>query len=197
MAVETADPSSAAAPDVFAPSSRPVNWWSVVLKVAISLGAVALVLMNVDLTSALGKLRQQNPWLVAGAVAVMLGQVALGALRWHVIRRGLGAHVAYRNSFDLFYIGGFFSTYVWSAISGDVVRAWLSYRAGVRPSVAINSVVLDRVVIIAGLTVMMLVSTWWFYGHFGFGWETWFPAALAMALLCGITMGALADRLPA
>jgi uncharacterized membrane protein YbhN (UPF0104 family) len=56
------------------------------LKLAISASAVAVVVAALDVPAAIARVANQNPSGLALAAAAMLAQIALGALRWHVVR---------------------------------------------------------------------------------------------------------------
>jgi len=166
------------------------------LKLAISASAVAVVVAALDVPAALDRVANQNPSGLALAAAAMLAQVALGALRWHVVRVKTSIRSSFAETFRIYYIGSFFSSYIWSGISGDVMRVWLTWRGGAGREAAVYSTILDRVALIAGVAAIMLVTSPWSFVRFGFGIEGWLPCLVAAALLLGIAGLAQFDRLP-
>jgi uncharacterized membrane protein YbhN (UPF0104 family) len=166
------------------------------LKLAISASAVTVVVAALDVQAALARVATQNPIGLALAAAAMLAQLALGALRWHVVRVRSGIRSSFVETFHIYYIGSFFGSYVWSGISGDVMRVWLTWRGGADREAAVHSTILDRVALIAGVAAIMLVTLPWSFVRFGFGIEGWLPCLVAAALLLGIAGLAQFDHLP-
>src|SRR3954468_2291055 len=124
VAVRTADQVEAY-PDQ-APS-RQSSWGFTFLKIGLSALAIGLVLHTVDLSAAWARMAGQDVWYLLAAVGVMLLQICVGGLRWHVILKRLHAPARALTSLQLFYIAVFFNTCLWGAV-GDVVRGGLSYR---------------------------------------------------------------------
>ena len=167
-----------------------------VAKLAVSAVAIFLVLRVIDFEHAFKRLEAQNALLVVFALLAMVVQLFLGAWRWHCVRRGLGVDVRYPNTLRLYAIGSFFSTYVISGVSGDIMRGWLSFKAGIDPARAANSVILDRVVVLAGIAIMLLPALPWFFVTFGTGIEGWAPAVAAAGLFLAVFATSQARRLP-
>ena len=124
-------------------------------------------------------------------------QLVLGAWRWHAVRRGLGIEATFGNSMRLYSIGSFFSSYVISGVSGDIMRGWLSFKSGIDPARAANSVILDRVVVLVGIAVMMLPAMPWFFPYVGTGDRGMAPALAAGGLFVAVIATSPARRLPA
>jgi glycosyltransferase 2 family protein len=167
-----------------------------VLKVSLSILAIATVLMTVDLSAAWHRMVNQNIWLLVLAAAIMSIQIGLGGLRWRVILKELGAPTKLWHSLRLFYIAAFFNSYLWSSIGGDVMRAWLSHRAHVNASTAVTSVLLDRVAAVAGVALLVLATAPLFMTRAGYIVSGFVPAGIALAGLAGIYVVAQVHRLP-
>jgi uncharacterized membrane protein YbhN (UPF0104 family) len=163
----------------------------------LSVLAIGLVVSTVDLSSAWRRAATQNLWLVLAAAGITTVQIAIGSLRWHVVLRRLGVPTTFQESLRLFYIATFFSACLWGAMSGDVVRAWLSSRDRGNITTIILSVVLDRVAALAGVAILVLVTAPWFIARVGSGTIALLPLGLAAAGLAGIALVAQLDRLPA
>jgi uncharacterized membrane protein YbhN (UPF0104 family) len=127
-------------------------------KVGLSALAFGIVAFTVDLSDAWQRMAQQNLWLATAAAGLILAQIALGAVRWHVILTQLGVRPALSDSLRLYYIAVFFNACLWGAVAGDVVRGWLAYRARIGSTTAISSVVLDRVAAVAAVAVLVLAT---------------------------------------
>jgi uncharacterized membrane protein YbhN (UPF0104 family) len=165
-------------------------------KLAVSVGAIFLVLRMVDFDTAFRRAEAQHLPLIFVGLVVMGLQLVLGAWRWHAVRRGLGIEATFGNSMRLYSIGSFFSSYVISGVSGDIMRGWLSFKSGIDPARAANSVILDRVVVLVGIAVMMLPAMPWFFLTFGTGIEGWAPALAAGGLFVAVIATSQARRLP-
>jgi uncharacterized protein (TIRG00374 family) len=168
----------------------------VAAKLGLSILAVAAICYSVDFAAVWQHLSQFNPSLGAAAGLAIAVQIVLGGIRWKFILQRLGAALTARAAIRLFYISVFFNMFVWGAVSGDVLRAWLTARSGVMPADAVNSVILDRVAAIAGVAILMLGTLPWLCTQpvqaailVGFG-------AAGIAILIGMKVVALLQRLP-
>jgi len=177
---------------------RPVTtpWRFTALKIALTALAIAVVLHSVDLASAWQRLSGQRFGLVLLAAAVFVAQIVVGGLRWHVIVKRLALRADLAESVRLYYIGNFFNTWLFGAVGGDVVRAWLSYRVHASVRAAALSVVLDRVAALAGIAILVLVTAPVYTSRIGNSAAVLALAALAAGGLVGIVAVAQLDRLP-
>jgi glycosyltransferase 2 family protein len=164
-------------------------------KIAFTALAIGWVALTVDLSAAWQRMQQQVFWIAALAAGLILLQIALGALRWHLILRQLGARVAFPDSARLFYIGAFFNVYLWGAVAGDALRGWLIYRAQANAATAVGSVVLDRVASVVAAALLVLATAPLFGERAGFIFAA-ILAAVAAGLLGGILLAAQVHRLP-
>lgn len=182
-----------------ASGAKPSRWARALfpLKAGLSALAIAYVLTTIELGSAWQHMSRQNLWLLAAAALIMVLQVGLGAMRWHVILKRLGATPRVGISLQLYYIAAFFNYCVWGGpVSGDVVRAWQSARSRADARTAVNSVILDRVAMLASMAVLLLATAPWSLARVDYSWTAVVPAVLAAAVLVGIVIGAQFERLP-
>jgi uncharacterized membrane protein YbhN (UPF0104 family) len=164
-------------------------------KVGLSALAFGIVAFTVDLSDAWQRMAQQNLWLATAAAGLILAQIALGAVRWHVILTQLGVRPALSDSLRLYYIAVFFNACLWGAVAGDVVRGLLAYRARIGSTTAISSVVLDRVAAVAAVAVLVLATAPLFGARAGYPLAAAL-AAVAAGLLAGVLVVAQSYRLP-
>jgi uncharacterized protein (TIRG00374 family) len=136
-------------------------WRFTLLKVVVSVLAIGVVLRNVDLGDAWQRMANQDLRLLLAAVGILVVQICIAGLRWHMILKGLGAPAAVIDSLRLYYISAFFSACLWGAVSGDVVRVWLSSRATMSARTATISVILDRVAALAAVAFLVLGTAPW------------------------------------
>jgi glycosyltransferase 2 family protein len=167
------------------------------LKIALSVLAFGAVAFSVDLPAAWEHAANQSIAYVGVSAFILSLQLLLGGLRWHAILGRLGANPSLRESVRLYYISAFFNAYLWGAVGGDMLRAWLTYRRELSAKTAINSVVLDRVAALAGVAILVLVTAPMFFSRAGNTLPMYVPLALACGGLVGIAMMANLRRLPA
>jgi uncharacterized protein (TIRG00374 family) len=125
------------------------------LKLAVSALLLALMLRHVEWRPSEAQLTAASIWLLACAGALLAIAVSVAAWRWQLVLRvgggafGLGRLVPYA------FVGYFFNQALPSTIGGDGVRAWLIYRDGASASLAVRSVIIERVL---GLMVLLAFS---------------------------------------
>jgi len=177
--------------------SRRWSWLITALKIGLSVFAFAIVAFSVDLSAAWERAANQSiPYVILSA-AILSVQLLLGGLRWHAILARLGANPSLRESVRLYYISAFFNAYLWGAVGGDMLRAWLTYRRQLSAKIAVNSVVLDRIAAIAGLALLVLATAPVFFARVGNTLPMYIPLGLACAGLAGIIVTANLRRMPA
>ena len=124
------------------------------LRAAVSIGIVAYILVDVDTDDLVRTLASVRPAPFAGALALYLVGQVLSAYKWSLLGRSVGYLRPVAEYTRFYFIGMFFNLFGPSTIGGDVVRA-LYLADGHRPSIAINSVVFDRV---SGLVLLMALG---------------------------------------
>lgn len=131
---------------------------SLLTKLALMLLIFWFVAEGVDMQEVDKMLRLQNRSAFIWASFFFMVQVALGAVRWRAIMvalAGSGARViSYLQAFRFFYISVFFNCCLPGTVGGDVVRVWLIKSENVPLPLAINSVVIDRMIALLALGVM-------------------------------------------
>ncbi len=129
--------------------ARGVARW--LLRVGVSAGIIAYILVDVDnsdLRGALAAVRLRD--LILPVVIFLAGQV-LSGIKWGMLGRSVGLDKSWLEYVRFYYIGAFFNVFGLSTIGGDVVRG-LYLGDGRRPVLALNSVIFDRV---TGLALLM------------------------------------------
>jgi glycosyltransferase 2 family protein len=197
----TADSTEAAA--AAAPARRSRARLFTFVKLTLSALALCFLALKVDLAAVWQHMASQSIWLVAAALIALSAQIVLGALRWRTILESLGACAPLPELMRVFYVAAFFSNWMWGgAVAGDGVRAWLSLRMQMRVMRAVTSVILDRVVAVAGVAILVILTAPLFAAQLGdaatawAAWTPWAPAAAAGALLIGIGVATQMYRLP-
>src|SRR5438552_16013613 len=132
--------------------NRPVLWRRLLeggrarwlLRVAVSIGIVTYILVDVDTEDLVRTLASVRPAPLAGALALYLAGQALSAYKWSLLGRSVGYARPVGEYRRFYFIGMFFNLFAPSSIGGDVVRA-LYLAAGDAPGLVVNSVALARV----------------------------------------------------
>lgn len=173
------------------------RWLPWLLKGGISLGLIAWVLSKVDLASAWNQALTIDPAMAWTAVALMLVQIGLGAVRWGMVLRALDAAFHWTRTVTVYYIGIFFSIVLPGAVGGDAVRMWFARRSGLSLATAISSVMLERAMTVFALVLLVCLTQPILLHRLPNLPGAWvFPVLLAICVL-GILTLATMDKLPA
>src|SRR5438105_1077773 len=124
-----ARPAGSLAPQGIQPERRGRDALLLGVKIGFSALAVATIYYSVDFSAAWHRASNLDARLILAAAMVMMFQIACGGLRWKYVLARLGTPLATAEALRLFYISAFFNTCSWGAVSGDIIRVWLSYRA--------------------------------------------------------------------
>ncbi len=111
--------------------------------------------------------RQPIHWLpFAAAAAILLGSVLLTFVRWYLLVRAQGLPFTLRQAVRLGLVGYYFNTYLPGSVGGDVIKAVFITREQSRRTVAVATVIIDRVVGLWGLCwlVALLGAGFWAIG---------------------------------
>ena len=154
------------------------------LKVVLSLGLLAFVLLSVGAKDAFNALRGFDwRFLVVAFVLFQLGLV-IRAYRWLVLQRALGVSVTYSRLVVLYFVGFFFNTFLPSGFGGDVVKMFELAQHSRRGAESVSGVLAERIVGLLASCLLALVGL-------GFGFRlvplpvTVVIAALTLAILGG------------
>lgn len=172
------------------------RWGPWALKFALSGALIWYLLRKVDLAAAWDRAQGIDPSMLALALALMLAQVAVAALRWLTVVRAIGAELSFFRLFSFFYIGAFFNIVLPGAVGGDAVRIWKSHRAGLSLGAAVNSVMLERVATVFGLVLLVAATQPFLLGRIEDQSGAWVFPALSGISLVGIAGLMMLDRLP-
>lgn len=137
------------------------------LKMGVSAGLIAIMLHAFDVKGVADHLLKASPWSLAAVVVISIAMAPVHAARWLIVVRAAGGRLAWGPATQMVLIGYFFSQALPSAVGGDAVRMWCAYRAGLRASDAVNSVVLDRVIALVGLMLLGVLSLPWLSDRVG------------------------------
>ena len=134
--------------------------WFFAGKLLITGCLLAWIFAKADVRSIGERLQNGRLDLIAAATALIFLNVPLVSLRWWLLLRASAVtrHVPYWLSLRASYLGLFLGQILPGAVGGDVVRAWIAYRQGLRPGVVLASVMVDRLSAVLGLVAMCVLS---------------------------------------
>lgn len=126
----------------------------IVLKIAVTTMLLWYLFVNIDLGSVVSQLRSMHSLWVAAAIAILMAQLLLTGVRWHLVGKLVAAEMALPQALRLMLIGQFFSQLLPSSVGGDAVRAWIASHEGIPLGRAVVGIFCDRV---TGLVVVVLI----------------------------------------
>lgn len=168
-------------------------------KIGLSLGLLLILLRAVSWDSISTAFLQSQPsWVLFSLIAAIV-QIVVSAWRWQFLLRALGVRAPSLKALVYYYfVSGFFNNFAPANLAGDAVRVGSLYRDG-RDGIALtSSVVLERLMNLAGLG---LLCAWVFVARplpitLGLkGWLIW--GALGALICCGVACAWLWLRAPA
>jgi len=133
------------------------------LRIVISLGLIAWILMKVDKKQLLESFRSLNPWLLLASVVAYFAVNAICNWRWQLLLSARGIKSGYWKLLRYFLNGLFFGNFLPTTVGGDLARAYLVAEDCKGKSEALASVLVDRFiglfgVIITGIIGLILVA---------------------------------------
>lgn len=134
-----------------------------ILRIAISLGVLALFLSQVEIERVLLLLRQMDwlPFLVA--LALFLSGSFVRAYRWGVLVWALDVAASWWRLVDLYFVGTFFNQFLPTGMGGDAVKMYELAQDDHKAAAAISSVLVDRFLGLFVLFAMALLAL--LFGH--------------------------------
>jgi uncharacterized protein (TIRG00374 family) len=130
----------------------------ILLKAGITLGLFYALVTRIDLNATVGLMTATDWRSVLGIVGVMVLQVIVAVFRWYRIMISKGVHISVRRSARYFWLGLFFNQLLPSSIGGDAIRGYCLVRDGQSVGRATLSVLLDRILGMAGLVVLIALA---------------------------------------
>ncbi len=150
------------------------------LKVALSVAALGAVLLTADLGQLWATLQSADWPVLLVAVGLTQGGIVLRALRWNALLEAQGNALPLRRLIGLYYIGALFSGILPSGFGGDLVRIYEVSREETTGTLAVSTVLWERLIGLLVLFCVALVALPWSWGMV--------PQAAALLLL-GMVIG--------
>jgi uncharacterized membrane protein YbhN (UPF0104 family) len=125
-----------------------------ILKVAVSLGLVALIALRADWEGTARTLARASLPLLALVLAVMISGILLSAFRWGLLLRALEVFLPFRELQRYYFTGMFFNNFLPTSVGGDAYRV-LRTRAPSGSATALSAVLVER---LTGVAAMVLLA---------------------------------------
>lgn len=129
-----------------------------VAKVGVSLALLVYLLSTTDLAALHRRLRTGDTLLLAGAVALYTGILALSTWRWRVLLQAQGYEAPVRHLSASYLVANFFNNFLPGNIGGDLVRVRDSSRLTGSTTASVAVVAIDRILGFSALYVLALVA---------------------------------------
>lgn len=131
------------------------RWIKTLLKALITVGLLCVLLVKVDFEKSVDLLISAVPFAVVAVLLVLILQIGLTVIRWHLIMVRRKMPIMLSHSARYFWVGLFFNQLLPSSIGGDAVRSYCLVRDGETLGRAAVSVLLDRVLGTIGLLILV------------------------------------------
>lgn len=139
-------------------SSAPAHLkWPRTLATLLALALVVYLLRQHwgEITDAVGRIR---PARFALALGLMLGSRLAISARWHVLLRSAGAPATWKQSTQLTFVGLFAGNFLPTTVGGDLARLGGALQLGFDAAVSAASLLMDRLVGLAGMALVVPVG---------------------------------------
>jgi len=162
------------------------------LKLAVTGGSLWWVARRVDTQAISDVLHAASRPLLTVSFGFFLLVAILGGLRWWVILRAMGQPAGLGVLTGLFWTGMAMGQILPTA-AGDAARVWLTVRRGCALRAAINSIILERVFMLAILLVIVLATYPWIIQLAPDAPPIWLFALLALGGVGGVAALSVAE----
>jgi len=127
-------------------------------KVAVSLALLAYLLSTTDLSALHRRLRSGDTLLLAAAVVLYSGIVALSTWRWRVLLQAQGYEAPLRHLSASTLVANFFNNFLPGNIGGDLVRVRDSSRLTGSTTASVAVIAIDRILGFGALYFLALAA---------------------------------------
>jgi uncharacterized protein (TIRG00374 family) len=128
------------------------------VRVAISVGLLALLIVGLDWTTVLGHLERLSPAVAAFVIVAWAVQLAVSSWKWQWALRVHDLKFPYVYLTRVLVIGFFLNNFLPTSIGGDAYRVFRTVPSTPPKSRAISAVVLERLVGLASLLLLGLAG---------------------------------------
>ena len=158
------------------------------LKFGVSLLLLFFTLRLIDWRGSLELAGRANMGPMAVAVGLLLAERILSVVKWLLLLRAKGSRITFWRLLVINYIGGFWGLVLPSSVSADIVRGYYLSKSTANVSLAVTSMVIDRLMGALTLVLMGCASAWMVGDTFGLAHARPIAAGVAMACALGVAL---------
>jgi len=166
------------------------------IKITLSAAMVAIVVHAFDVKGVAAHFMKVDVGTLVLVVAIALGIALLHTLRWMAVIDATGHRLTFKTALRLVLIGHFFNQALPSSVGGDAMRVWCAYRAGLVLSIAVKTVVVDRLLSLVSLLVLAAIGLPWLLDVVIDPVARWALSSVVLAGLAGAVAFLALARLP-
>jgi glycosyltransferase 2 family protein len=163
-------------------------------KLAVTSLFIIVVLRKVAFGDLLTLFGHAQLWPLVAAIGLLLGQFPLAGWRWRMVLRSCGGDASPWLLQNLIWVGQFVNQVMPTFLVGDAIRGWYLSHHGISRHAAFVSLLLDRVVGMAGLLLLILIMSPLILTRIG-GSTAWIIVSVAAIGSGGALLGLLACKL--
>jgi len=158
------------------------------LKFGVSLLLLFFTLRLIDWRGSLELAGRANMGLLAVAVGLLLAERIFSVIKWLMLLRVKGSHITFWRLLVINYIGGFWGLVLPSSVSADIVRVYYLSKSTANVSLAVTSMLVDRLMGALSLVLLGCISAWMVGDTFGLAHARLIAASVAVACALGIAL---------
>jgi uncharacterized protein (TIRG00374 family) len=166
------------------------------IKITLSAAMVAIVVHAFDVKGVAAHFMKVDVATLVLVVTIALGIALLHTLRWMAVIHATGHRLTFKTALRLVLIGHFFNQALPSSVGGDAMRVWCAYRAGLVLSIAVKTVVVDRLLSLVSLLVLAAIGLPWLLDIVIDPVARWALSSVVLAGLAGAAAFLALARLP-
>ncbi len=152
--VDNTPPQSGPSQAAFSPKARKISWVRIA-GTLLAIGLLVYLIVEQGWQALLDSLAQVSwPYFAAAFLLVLLSRLATVG-RWHVLLRSANVPISLRQSLRLVFAGLFAANFLPTTIGGDLIRFAGGVRLRLDAAVVAASLVMDRLVGMAGMATVL------------------------------------------
>ena len=126
--------------------------------------------------------------MIALAVLLLLAERAVSVFKWLLLLRAKGSRITFWRLTAINFIGGFWGLILPSSVSTDIVRGYYLSRNTANVSLAVTSMLVDRLIGALALVLLGCLSAWIVGDVFGMAHTRFIALCMAAACMAGIAL---------
>src|SRR5262245_5667018 len=170
--------------------------FGLVVKLTATLLLMWLVFGGRDLPGLFDQMTQMDWRAPAVAILILVMLSPLFTWRWSAILSALGYPRRFGVVFPIVWIGIFFTQTIPSGLGGDIARVWLLHKTRLAGTIAVSSMLIDRLIGILAILLFVVVAATQLSSQRIEASLTTGVVVLAAAVACGFVVLLMLDHLP-